>query len=89
MEPDLTLVERRLALYDREWDLEALEETVENLRTEWERDLRPLLPQFVPYEVAQERVESLLNWLPTPKSEEPLSFSKEGLPTLAHRKPAS
>jgi hypothetical protein len=61
VEPDLTLVERKLALYDREWEPEALEETVENLRAEWERDLRPLLPQFVPYEVARERVEGLLN----------------------------
>ena len=55
VEPDLTLVERKLALYDREWERETLEEAIENLRAEWERDLRPLLPQFVPYEVAQER----------------------------------
>ena len=60
VEPDLTLVERKLALYDREWEREALEEAIEHLRAEWERDLRPLLPQFVPYEVARERVEGLL-----------------------------
>ena len=60
VQPDLTLVERKLALYDREWEHEALVEAIENLRAEWERDLRPLLPQFVPYEVARERVESLL-----------------------------
>jgi predicted nucleotidyltransferase component of viral defense system len=60
MEPDLTLVERKLALYDREWEREALEEAIENLRAEWERDLRRLLPQYVPYEVARERVEGLL-----------------------------
>jgi predicted nucleotidyltransferase component of viral defense system len=60
VEPDLTLVDRKLALYDREWEREALEEAIENLRTEWERDLRPLLPQFVAYEVARERVEALL-----------------------------
>ena len=60
VEPDPALVERKLALYHREWEREALEEAIENLRAEWERDLRPLLPQFVPYEVARERVESLL-----------------------------
>jgi predicted nucleotidyltransferase component of viral defense system len=60
VEPDLTLVEQKLALYDRKWEREALEEAIENLRVEWERDLRPLLPQFVPYEVARERVEALL-----------------------------
>jgi predicted nucleotidyltransferase component of viral defense system len=60
VEPDLTLVERKLALYNREWEREALEEAIEDLRIEWQRDLRPLLPQFVPYEVARERVEALL-----------------------------
>jgi predicted nucleotidyltransferase component of viral defense system len=60
VEPDLTSVERKLALYDREWEREALEEAIETLRAEWERDLRPLLPQFVPYEVARERVEASL-----------------------------
>jgi predicted nucleotidyltransferase component of viral defense system len=59
-EPDLTLIERKLALYDREWEREALEDAIENLRTEWGRDLRHLLPQFVPYEVAREPVEALL-----------------------------
>jgi predicted nucleotidyltransferase component of viral defense system len=59
-EPDLALVEQKLALCDRGWKREALEETMENVRTDWERDLRPLLPQFVPYEVARERVEALL-----------------------------
>ena len=60
MEPDLTLVEQKLALCDRKWERKALGEAIENLRAEWERDLRPLLPQFVPYEVARERVEALL-----------------------------
>jgi len=60
VEPDLTLVERKLALYDRTWTREALEEAMENVRAGWERDLRHLLPQFVPYELARERVEALL-----------------------------
>lgn len=60
VEPDLALVERKLALYDRTWNREALEEAMENVRADWERDLRHLLPQFVPYELARERVEALL-----------------------------
>jgi predicted nucleotidyltransferase component of viral defense system len=60
VEPDLALVERKLALYDKEWKREALEEAIERIRAGWERDLGPLLPQFVPYEVARERIEALL-----------------------------
>ena len=60
VEVDTTLVERKLAIYDRQWEREALEEAIEGLRAEWERDLRPLLPQFVPCAVARERVEALL-----------------------------
>jgi predicted nucleotidyltransferase component of viral defense system len=60
VEPDLTLVEQKLALYDRGWKREALEEAMERVRTDWERDLRPLLPQFVPYEVARERFEAAI-----------------------------
>jgi hypothetical protein len=55
------LVEHKLALYGRGWKREALEEAVENLRAEWERDLRPLLPQFVPCEVVQGDVEARLS----------------------------
>jgi len=60
VELDPLLVDRKLAMYAREWESEALERAIEGLRAEWERDLRPLLPQFVPYEVARERVEVLL-----------------------------
>ncbi len=37
-----------------------MEASIEKLHAEWERDHRPLLPQFAPYEVAQEGVEGLL-----------------------------
>ena len=60
VEPDLTLVERKVAHCNREWKREAVEEAIENAQAEWNRDLRPLLPQFVPYAVARERVETLL-----------------------------
>jgi len=54
------LVEHRVTLYDRKWKPETLQYAIENLRAEWKPDLRPLLPQFVPYELAGERVEVLL-----------------------------
>ena len=60
VELDLTLVAGKLALYGCKRKRETLEDAMENLRAEWERDLRPLVPQFVPYEVARERVEALL-----------------------------
>jgi hypothetical protein len=60
VEPDLTVDECGLANQNRGWEREALEEAMEHVRTDWERDLRPMLPQFVPYEVARERVEVLL-----------------------------
>ena len=43
VESDLALVEHKLAPHDRQWEGEVLEEAVENLRAEWEWDLRPLL----------------------------------------------
>lgn len=58
--PDLALIERKLALYEMTWDPEALEEALKRVRADWERDLRPLLPQFVPYEVAREGAAILL-----------------------------
>ena len=54
--PDKTLIERKLALYEVEWDRDALEEALDQARTGWEQDLRHLLPQFVPYELVHEGV---------------------------------
>lgn len=58
--PDPALIERKLALYGVAWNPGALAETVERVRTDWERDLRPLLPQFVPYEDVRDGVVTLL-----------------------------
>jgi len=58
VEPDLPLGKRKLALYTQEWERHALEEATENLRAERERGLRPLLPQFMHYGVARQRVEA-------------------------------
>ena len=58
--PDPALIERKLALYGMHWDPAALEEPLERVRAGWERDLRPLLPQFIPYEDALEGLAALL-----------------------------
>lgn len=60
VEPDVALIQHKLALYEMRWDPEALKEAVERVRTDWQRDLRPLLPQFVPYELAREGIAALL-----------------------------
>ncbi len=60
VEPDSRLIERKLALYDRTWHREALNTAIEHVHADWERDLQALLPQFVPHEIVQERVRSLL-----------------------------
>ena len=42
------------------WERGVLEEALERVRADWERDLRPLLPQFVAYEDARRGVMALL-----------------------------
>ena len=53
---DDVLIERKLALYGTRWDRDALAMALDRVRTDWERDLRHLLPQFVPYEIVREGV---------------------------------
>ena len=59
-ELNTALIQRKLALYEMRWEPGALEEATERVRPDWERDLRPLLPQFVPYEVARQGIAALL-----------------------------
>jgi len=56
VQPDLTLVQRKLSLYGMKWDRDGLEKALERVRADWERDLRPLLPQFVAYEDVRREV---------------------------------
>ncbi len=56
---DRALIERKLALYEMSFDAEVLDEALARVRADWERDLRPLLPQFVTYEDVMRGVESL------------------------------
>jgi predicted nucleotidyltransferase component of viral defense system len=57
--PDPELIERKLALYGMSWEPGVLEGALEQVRADWERDLRPLLPQFVSYEDARQGVVGL------------------------------
>jgi len=47
--PDRALIERKLELYQIAFSTRALEAAITRVRADWERDLRPLLPQFVAY----------------------------------------
>lgn len=64
--PDPALVRRKLSLYGVAGEPDALEEALEGARTDWERDLRPLLPQFVACEDVLRDVgpllEGILRW---------------------------
>jgi predicted nucleotidyltransferase component of viral defense system len=59
-QPDPALIERKLALYGMTWEPGVLGKALEQVRAGWERDLRPLLPQFVPYEDVRQTIVSLL-----------------------------
>jgi predicted nucleotidyltransferase component of viral defense system len=58
--PDPALIERELARYGIRWEPGVLEEVLECVRDDWERELRPLLPQFVSCEDALEGIVALL-----------------------------
>ena len=42
------------------WGPGVLEEAIGRVQADWERDLRPLLPQFVSYEVVRQGIAGLL-----------------------------
>jgi len=56
---DRELIERKLASYAITFNAEALDAALARVRAGWERDLRPLLSQFVVYEDVVRGVESL------------------------------
>ena len=47
---DIPLVNQKLALYDMTYHPTLFAQALEKIQPEWERDLRPLLPQFIPWE---------------------------------------
>ncbi len=48
-------------LYERSWQPEQALTAIEQLRADWERDLRPLLSQFVRFEDVAAGVSRLLH----------------------------
>lgn len=58
------LIQTKLNLYDLVWSKEAWSAGVAHVETEWERDLRPLIPQFVDFATAKGQVESALPFPP-------------------------
>lgn len=59
VQPDQELIARKLALYELPWRPELLAPAVEQVRADWERDLRPLLPQYAAFEDAARAVDQL------------------------------
>ncbi len=57
--PDRQLLDRKLAMYDMAFGLDTLDNALTRVSRDWQRDLRPLLPQFVEYEEAVRGVEKL------------------------------
>ncbi len=60
VQPDSNLMERKLGLYEMKWEPSRLKQALERVRSEWERGLQPLLPQFVDYGDAREAITTLL-----------------------------
>ncbi len=48
--PNPALIERKLELYQLSWQPEQLSSAIEQIRGDWDRDLRPLLTQYVAFE---------------------------------------
>ena len=57
---DWPLVGQKLALYQLTYSPELLNKALEALPDDWERDMRPLLSQFVPFEDVRRSVEGFL-----------------------------
>lgn len=57
---DPQLIARKLRLYDLAWEPALLEQALARVQGDWERDLRPLLPQFVTYEEARRGITRLV-----------------------------
>ena len=60
---DWLLVGQKLALYQLTYSPELLNKALEALPDDWERDMRPLLSQFVPFEDVRRSVEGFLKQL--------------------------
>ncbi len=58
---DWELVDQKLGLYEQRFSSSLLQVALDRIAPDWERDLRPLLPQLAPFEDARRVVEEYLN----------------------------
>jgi predicted nucleotidyltransferase component of viral defense system len=58
------LIQTKLDLYDLVWSKEAWSAGVRRVETEWERDLRPLIPQFIDFATARKQTEAVISFPP-------------------------
>lgn len=56
---DRDLIDRKLALYGLEFHITAFDAALDRVSTDWERDLRPLLPQWIPFDDVRRDVAGL------------------------------
>jgi len=57
---DWELVTKKLAIYERAFTSRDMDDAIHQARQDWERDLLPLLPQFIPWEIVAGELASLL-----------------------------
>ncbi len=58
--PTQELIQAKLDLYNIPWSQEAWQKGLAQVESEWERDLRPLLPHFVDFANAKQQVEAAI-----------------------------
>lgn len=61
VQAERSLIEHKLSLYRLRWQHAELKEAIEHAGADWERDLRPLLPQFVTFEMVRREVLQMLD----------------------------
>lgn len=54
------LIQEKLDLYNIAWSQEAWQKGLAQVESDWDRDLRPLLPQFVDFADAKQQVEAAI-----------------------------
>lgn len=59
VKPERALIDQKLALYSETLTKEALDAALTRTKQDWDRDLRPLLPQFVTIEDVAPAIQSL------------------------------
>ena len=57
IEADLSLIQKKLALYDLEYNQALFETALDKVQTDWERELKPLLPQPISWDEVKKELE--------------------------------